>query len=159
MAFITKDISIKDRPERFDSLSVFPGRGNERVLYLANDTGILYQWDGLTYQEIVAQATVSSYPPYIEEKTSIAGSNAGAWVVRSLGDFYKNKEVTVLFEKTTSNTETVGIRTAGSVFDLSFPFRSGQVVRLAVGDANGEIEIYSSSLVINFWIIGTRATT
>jgi hypothetical protein len=93
MTFIPKDISIKDRPERFDDLASFPNRGNERVLYLANDTGVLYQWDGSAYQEIKAASSGAGtpYEPNVVTKDNTSSpytTQAGEVVLcaMSLGD-------------------------------------------------------------------------
>ena len=71
MPFIPENISIKDRPERFGSLSSFPNRGNSRVLYIADDTGILYQWDGTGYVGIKATpSTGTGYSPKTVTKSN-----------------------------------------------------------------------------------------
>lgn len=160
MAFREKNISIKEKLKRFDSLALFPERGNLSELYLANDSGILYQYNGLIYEQVIAQpSSTSSFPPYFEDKTSILGSSAGAWVVRSLGSSYVNKELKILIQKTNPNNSNVGVRAVGSTFDLSFPLRIGLITFQVVSNSAGEIEIYSDSNVNNFLIIGKRATS
>jgi hypothetical protein len=65
MTDFLKEISLKYRLERFSSLAVFPNRGNVKELYLSNDTGILYQWDGASYTEINAGTASGVYNPNV----------------------------------------------------------------------------------------------
>jgi hypothetical protein len=94
--------------------------------------------------------------PFVEEKTSIAGSNAGAWVNRSLGAGYANKIIEAIIEGTSNSNKAVGVRAIGSSFDLSFTLRRGQAYRQVLADASGDIQIFSNSNDGSFWIIGTK---
>lgn len=94
---------------------------------------------------------------FSEEKTAIAGDNGGAWVVRSLGAGYENKEVAIIMEKIAAGgTATAGIRKVSSTFNLSFLIKQGHVLRFVEADALGDIEIFSDSNNISFTIIGIR---
>lgn len=99
---------------------------------------------------------VASPAPFVEELTSITGSNAGAWITRSLGAGYANKILAIIIESSNSAVKTAGVREVGSAFNLSFSMRSGHTWRETKANASGEIQIFSTSNALSFSIVGTK---
>jgi hypothetical protein len=93
---------------------------------------------------------------FVEEKTPIAGSNAGAWVVRNLGASYANKRLEIIIQKNNNAVSLAGVRAVGSAFDLSFILRRSQAYRQVTADAAGDIEIFSNNINADFYIIGSK---
>lgn len=110
---------------------------------------------GLQYINIDNATTWYISGPYIEEKTAITGSNAGAWVDRVLGINYANKEVRITMTKSNLGSDMFGVRKKGSSVDLSFDNR-GSMTKTILADGSGTIQIFSTTNNVSFFVTGVK---
>ena len=120
------DIFIEYKLERESTISGFPNRGSLNRLYLANDTGILYQWDGNAYQQTNPSTGGTSYEPNIivrsfADSPYVAASNDVILCNMALGDVTielpissSNKNGIIVVKKNGSSPNKVVINCNGA---------------------------------------------
>jgi len=152
-----------------DIAALQSGLSAETAARIAADANLQSQINGLGGGvQSVTGALVDNTDPanpvvnpltYVEESTIIAGDASGVWVVRALGAQYANKDVEMKVYRSTGNTtETMGVREVGSAVPKFFPIRRSTTHFEVKADANGDIEIISTTLDTVFEVTGTKPT-
>lgn len=148
-----------------DFINLFPDSSKIEVRRDADGFSGSLTWEALTDARtwtmpnktgVVAMTSDIQPASFTTEKTSIAGSAAGAWITRSLGAGYANKLIRVTMENDSVALRKAGVREVGDANDLSFHMGRCHSSFEVVADGAGDIQIYSDDLSVDFWITGTK---
>lgn len=120
------------------------------VQYLYYPDTITRDADYTVIQNTVSAINTSYSLLYTPSNTDISGSNAGAWVTRNLA-VGANKVVQVRVNKIVLNGDaySIGVRAVGST-ESQISIGNCAFYRSVMTDDNGDIEIYSNNLNVEF---------